>query len=80
MKGRGGKVVAVFQMASDAGAIIGPLVAGWLADSISFNAAFAASAAVLFAATWTSWRMPETLVATSDRYPDSTVEGEVPQR
>ncbi|MBA2445800.1 MAG: MFS transporter [Nocardioidaceae bacterium] len=80
MQGRGGKVVAVFQMASDAGAIVGPLVAGWLADSISFNAAFAASAAVLFAATWTSWRMPETLVATSDRYPDSTVEGEVPQR
>lgn len=80
MRGRGGKVVAVFQMSSDAGAIIGPLVAGWLADAISFNAAFAASAAVLFAATWTSWRMPETLVVSSDRYPDSTVEGEVPQR
>ncbi|MBA2574782.1 MAG: MFS transporter [Nocardioidaceae bacterium] len=80
MKGRGGKVVAVFQMASDAGAIIGPLVAGWLADSISFSAAFAASAAVLFAATWTSWRMPETLAEVTDGYPDLTEEGEVQQR
>ncbi len=80
MKGRGGKVVAVFQMASDAGAVVGPLIAGWLADSISFSAAFAASAAVLFAATWTSWRMPETLAAASPRYPDSTIEGEVQQQ
>lgn len=80
MKGRGGKVVAVFQMSSDAGAITGPLVAGWLADSISFSAAFAVSAAVLFVASWTSWRMPETLAALSDRYPDSTVQGEVQQR
>jgi MFS family permease len=37
MQGRGGKVVAVFQMASDAGAIIGPLAAGWLADAASFQ-------------------------------------------
>ena len=41
MHGRGGRVVAVFQMASDAGAILGPLVAGLLADQVSFGAAFA---------------------------------------
>jgi MFS family permease len=46
---RGGRVVAVFQMSSDLGAIVGPLVAGWLTDVLSFQAAFAASTAVLAA-------------------------------
>jgi MFS family permease len=44
---RGGRVVAVFQMSSDLGAITGPLVAGWLTDVVSFQAAFAASTGVL---------------------------------
>jgi MFS family permease len=47
---RGGRVVAVFQMAADLGAIAGPLVAGWLTDVASFQWAFAASSAVLAAA------------------------------
>jgi MFS family permease len=62
MHGRSGRVVAVFQMASDAGAITGPLVAGWLADIVSFSAAFAVCSLVLFLATVLSARMPETLV------------------
>lgn len=45
--GRGGTVVAVFGMSSDLGAVAGPLIAGWLADSYSFGAAFGASAGVL---------------------------------
>ncbi|MBA2560136.1 MAG: MFS transporter [Propionibacteriales bacterium] len=61
MSGRGGRVVAVFQMASDTGVITGPLAAGWLADSLSFSAAFAACAVVLFGATIFAIRMPETL-------------------
>ncbi|MGY1710531.1 MFS transporter [Geodermatophilus sp. SYSU D00758] len=44
---RGGRVVAVFQMSADLGAIIGPLAAGWLTDAVSFQAAFALSTAVL---------------------------------
>jgi MFS family permease len=63
MRGRGGKVVAVFQMASDAGTITGPLAAGWLADQVSFSAAFAACAVVVFAAMVAALRMPETLAA-----------------
>ena len=31
--GRGGTVVAVFQMSGDLGAVLGPVVAGWIADS-----------------------------------------------
>ena len=64
MHGRGGRVVAVFQMASDLGAILGPIVAGLLADQVSFGAALAACSVVLVAATIMSARMPETLAAT----------------
>ncbi len=44
---RGGRLVAVFQMAADLGAIGGPLIAGWLTDVASFQVAFAVTAAVL---------------------------------
>lgn len=44
---RGGRVVAVFSMVADLGAVSGPLVAGWLTDAFSFQVAFAVSAAVL---------------------------------
>lgn len=39
-QGKGGPVLATFQMASDLGTILGPLVAGLLADSVSYMAAF----------------------------------------
>ena len=32
--GRSGTAVAIFSMCADIGAIIGPLVAGWLADTV----------------------------------------------
>jgi dipeptide/tripeptide permease len=40
-------VVAAFQMAADLGAVVGPLVAGLLADEYSYSAAFLATAAVV---------------------------------
>ncbi len=46
---RGGRVVAVFQMAADLGAIAGPLVAGWLTDVASYQVAFAVTTGVLAA-------------------------------
>ena len=58
--GRGGTPVAAFQMASDAGAFVGPLVAGLLADAASFKLAFLATAAVSGLAFATTWVMPET--------------------
>jgi MFS family permease len=42
----GGTVVAVFQMAGDLGAVIGPTAAGALADASGYGAAFALSAGV----------------------------------
>jgi MFS family permease len=44
--GRGGTVVAVFQMAGDLGAVLGPVVAGALADGPGYGAAFMVSALV----------------------------------
>jgi MFS transporter, DHA1 family, multidrug resistance protein len=58
--GRGSTPVAAFQMASDAGAFLGPLVAGLLADAASFEVAFLATAAVSGLAFATTLTMPET--------------------
>ncbi|SDY30114.1 Predicted arabinose efflux permease, MFS family [Modestobacter sp. DSM 44400] len=44
---RGGRVVAVFSMVADLGAVSGPLIAGYLTDAFSFQVAFAVSAGVL---------------------------------
>ncbi|MGH3321683.1 MAG: MFS transporter [Streptosporangiaceae bacterium] len=45
--GRSGKVVAAYQMSRDAGTITGPLAAGALAQTLSYEASFAASAGIL---------------------------------
>jgi MFS family permease len=64
--GRGGTAVAVFSMCSDVGAIVGPLVAGLLADSFSYPVAFAVGAALLFVAAATSARMPRLTVGEAE--------------
>lgn len=58
--GRGGAPVAAFQMASDAGAFLGPLAAGALADAASFRVAFLVTAGVSALALLTTVAMPET--------------------
>ncbi len=55
---RNPRPVAVFSMFSDAGAIVGPLVAGALADAVSFPAAFAVGGALLLAGSLYALRMP----------------------
>ena len=55
---RGGRVVAVFQMLADLGAIGGPLIAGWLTDVASYQVAFAVTAAVLGAGLLAALAMP----------------------
>ncbi|MDT7788882.1 MAG: hypothetical protein QOF58_7301, partial [Pseudonocardiales bacterium] len=49
-KGKGGPVLAGFQMVTDLGAIIGPMCAGLLADSFGFGASFAITGASLLLA------------------------------
>jgi MFS family permease len=57
---RGGTVVAVSQMASDVGAIIGPVMAGLLVQSGSYELAFGVTAAVIALGALVSMTMPET--------------------
>ena len=52
------RAVAVFSMCGDAGSIVGPLVAGALADALSFKVAFVASAALWLVSTAVSWSLP----------------------
>ncbi|HEU0103986.1 MAG TPA: MFS transporter [Mycobacteriales bacterium] len=47
VEGRGGTPVAVWQMSSDLGSILGPLAAGLLIDSASYTVALLVSAAVV---------------------------------
>jgi MFS family permease len=56
--GRAGTAVAVFSMCADVGAIVGPVVAGLLADEFSYEVAFGVSAVFLFAAAAYALRMP----------------------
>ncbi len=58
---RGGIVVATFQMMSDVGAVLGPIIAGLLIDNLDFDWAFAAGAVLSVAAVILVIAMPETL-------------------
>jgi MFS family permease len=58
--GKGGTVVAAFQMSADLGAVVGPLVAGELADRYSFGAAFGVTAGVVAAGLLTAFLSAET--------------------
>jgi MFS transporter, DHA1 family, multidrug resistance protein len=58
--GRGGTLVASYQMAGDIGAVAGPVVAGLLVDAASYSAAFAVAAAVLAVAALLCVLAPET--------------------
>ena len=60
LHGRGGQVIALFQMSSDFGSILGPLVAGWLADRLSYQAAFATAPLILIPALIMALRLRET--------------------
>jgi MFS family permease len=63
-RGRGGPVLAGFQMVADLGAIIGPLLAGVVVEAASFGAAFGLSGAIALLALLTWLRAPETLTRT----------------
>jgi MFS transporter, DHA1 family, multidrug resistance protein len=59
--GRGGTVVAVFQMSGDLGAVLGPVVAGAIADSTGYSASFTVCAVVCAVPILAVLAAPETL-------------------
>jgi MFS family permease len=61
VSGRGGTVVAVFQMAGDLGLVLGPVVTGWVADAAGYSSAFVVCAAVCALPVLVVLAAPETL-------------------
>lgn len=60
IKGKSGKVYALWQMAGDAGMMVGPLVLGLIADLFSYRSAMLVSAIVFSLALFIAIRIPET--------------------
>lgn len=60
MKGKGGQVIALFQMSGDAGAMVAPVLLGIVADNYGFRPAFAVSAAMMAVAVFVATKLPET--------------------
>lgn len=60
IRGKSGQVIALWQMAGDAGMIVGPITVGYLSDVFSFRMAFIVSAAVFSVAVLLAFRLPET--------------------
>ena len=58
---RGGTVIAGYQMAGDVGGLVGPLLAGLLADHFGYDAAFGSAVIILLVATAVVLPAPETL-------------------
>lgn len=59
----GGRVLAAYQMASDVGAIAGPILAGLLADQLGYGWAFGVTGGVLVVAALGWLSTPETLAS-----------------
>ena len=60
IRGRGGQVIAAWQMAGDAGMIFGPVVVGLLTDLYSYQTAFLVSAGIWIIAIVLATFLPET--------------------
>ena len=60
IRGRGGQVIAAWQMAGDAGMIFGPVIVGLLTDLFSYQVAFLVSAGIWVIAIILSAILPET--------------------
>lgn len=73
-RARGGTVLAGFQMAADLGAIIGPVLAGVLAETVGFPAAFAVTGVVALVAFGLWLRAPETLPGSPSAAAESLAE------
>jgi DHA1 family multidrug resistance protein-like MFS transporter len=65
--GRGGTVVAVFQMSGDLGAVLGPIAAGWIADWQGYATTFIVSAVISAAPVPAVLAAPETLVPSAPK-------------
>jgi MFS family permease len=77
IKGRGGQIIAAWQMAGDAGMIFGPVIVGLLTDIYSYQVAFLVSAGIWLLAILLAAILPETRLSRlkSDLIPDKNRQG-----
>ncbi len=59
IKGRGGRVIAFFQMSGDAGMMVGPIVLGLIKDQASFQASFLATVALFMISFFLVYSLPK---------------------
>lgn len=59
IKGRGGRVIAFFQMSGDAGMMVGPIVLGLIKDQASFQASFLATVALFTISFFLVYSLPK---------------------
>jgi MFS transporter, DHA1 family, multidrug resistance protein len=59
--GKGGTVVAVYQMAGDVGSVLGPVLTGWVADAAGYGPTFTLCAVVCVLPVFAVLAAPETL-------------------
>jgi MFS family permease len=60
LKGKGGQVIALYQMSGDAGAMVAPVILGFIADHYGFRSTFAISAALVAVVIVVATKLPET--------------------
>ena len=60
IKGKGGQVIALFQMAGDAGMMVGPIVVGFISDHYGYRSSFTVSGVVFAIALILAIKLPET--------------------
>jgi len=60
LKGKSGQVIALYQMSGDAGAMVAPVVLGFIADHYGFRATFALSALIVALVIVVATKLPET--------------------
>ena len=78
IKGRGGQVIALYQMVGDFGSVMGPLVAGFLSDRYGFEAGFITAVIIVIPALLLAIRMPETKAPARDvGMPDEKIPGTI---
>ncbi len=60
LEGKGGQVIGLFQMAGDAGAMVAPIILGFISDHYGYRPAFLATAALMLVAVLVATKLPET--------------------
>ena len=60
LEGKGGQVIGLFQMSGDGGAMVAPIILGFISDRYGFRPAFLVSAALMSLAVLVATKLPET--------------------